>query len=174
MVRRLFTVAAAVSAALFVLTAALGAFSFARPTWQVGRAGPAPAKYAEVKLAGGFFGLSMVETFPPPAGVGGGFPYGGELEMGGAMGVRWRRERMTLRHPQSRAVVGVVSRVDTFVLWLGWPLVVTAALPGWWMLRERKRRRAGRVGSCRVCGYDLRASRERCPECGTAVGGGAA
>jgi hypothetical protein len=48
-----------------------------------------------------------------------------------------------------------------------WMLIVlTLPPPLWWLtlkLRERKRKRAG---LCIACGYDLRESRERCPECG--------
>jgi hypothetical protein len=55
-----------------------------------------------------------------------------------------------------------------------WPLWTVAAAagvaPAVWLTRAMLARRAARrVGVCPVCSYDLRASPERCPECGTAV-----
>jgi hypothetical protein len=54
---------------------------------------------------------------------------------------------------------------------LWFPLALTAIVPGYYMASIPKRRqlirRANRL--CIRCGYDLRASTGRCPECGTTI-----
>jgi hypothetical protein len=48
-----------------------------------------------------------------------------------------------------------------------WPLcLATAMLPGVRLIRWRIHRRRHLAGTCPACGYDLRATPERCPECG--------
>jgi predicted amidophosphoribosyltransferase len=48
-----------------------------------------------------------------------------------------------------------------------WLLVMlTIPLPTYWFVKRYRRARLVQAGLCIVCGYDLRATPERCPECG--------
>lgn len=54
-------------------------------------------------------------------------------------------------------------------MWYGWLIIALAALPAWTLRRwhrEIKRRRKS-LNLCATCGYDLRATPQRCAECGT-------
>ena len=64
---------------------------------------------------------------------------------------------------------------DWFSLSIGishWLLaLLLLVLPTLWLMRWRRARRIHLAGLCPTCGYDLRATPDRCPECGTAAGG---
>jgi hypothetical protein len=49
-------------------------------------------------------------------------------------------------------------------LWI--PFAIAAVSPLMWCYRQRRGRRRLRHNFCDSCGYDLRATPERCPECG--------
>src|SRR5262245_40786674 len=59
-------------------------------------------------------------------------------------------------------------RVDEFVLWFALVFACASSLLIWGLTRrECALLQRKHIHQCRICGYDLRASPECCPECGT-------
>ena len=59
------------------------------------------------------------------------------------------------------------EHVFIFPLWF--PAALTAAMPALLGRRLLRSARRERLGRCQSCGYDLRASKDRCPECGSII-----
>ena len=57
-----------------------------------------------------------------------------------------------------------------FPMWV--VVILSSLLPAMVLLRDLKRRREILPGHCRTRGYDLRATPERCPECGAVQASG--
>jgi hypothetical protein len=68
------------------------------------------------------------------------------------------RGRQPISHNLGCSVVAEMTAAGSVFIWIIWLAVMG--------LRRRHRRRSG---CCIRCGYDLRVSKERCPECGTPI-----
>jgi hypothetical protein len=104
------------------------------------------------------------EAYPSP------YPYFAPLypvpyERWGGLGFEFARVGgpATARHPAQENSYSVCLPLPVIVL-------LTAVPPLLWTRRWVRERRRRKSGHCPVCGYDLRATPDRCPECGLAVG----
>jgi hypothetical protein len=163
-----------VSAAIFLLTLALWARTFfAQHDLRVGRSNDDRTRYRDlqVRLGGNFVHVSLStwtdwgfeDFFPATRRQWAGF--------------QWSHESS----PPARQGLGSWIWWDHYVDQASWDgttevwrvqvrpwllLIPPAVLPALWVRRVLRRRRLLREGRCLVCGYDLRATAGRCPECG--------
>jgi hypothetical protein len=132
----------------------------------------------QVSFGGGAFQVLRLhagvnETRPPGMTADAG-PY--ELARGGQLAAATDRRLLGFRYfdvPRTASASGGVHYWVWGIRYLtvpGWFLVLAFALPATMWLRHRRRQlRRASVGLCAACGYDLRASPDRCPECGAAA-----
>ena len=88
-------------------------------------------------------------------------------EIGSAPDWRWSRLGLVLERDQGSIARGWVAIVPYWVVLLAVATLAFGKRLLWTPIVRRRRRRRGR---CVACGYDLRGSTDRCPECGTASG----
>ena len=107
-----------------------------------------------------FLGLSITRSLAPPAG---------EI----ATSTIGTRQIRTPPGTATSAQLGwLLGRYDYLEIGLPYWLLTTlmSIPPAWWLfrlVRAWRRRKHAAQGLCKTCGYDLRATPERCPECGT-------
>src|SRR5262249_24150072 len=71
----------------------------------------------------------------------------------------------------NKELAGTYGNITEFWFELAWPLVISLPMTIVFGVKAGKRlmvRRKQGMNICAICGYDLRATPERCPECGTA------
>jgi hypothetical protein len=85
------------------------------------------------------------------------------------LGFMLQREHFTSGGGYS--VLTIVHDIDAAGLPYWFLSLIMAILPARWFTALRRRTRQLRGGLCSACGYDLRATPERCPECGQPVAG---
>ncbi len=87
------------------------------------------------------------------------------LSKSDGFGISYHRWNMTAGRAAQAPVLGTFAELR---IALGWPLLISLILVSLWVVLVVKQRRAARDGTrCRDCGYDLRATPARCPECGS-------
>jgi hypothetical protein len=158
--RKLFTLAAGVSAGLFlVVLTGTACHLLLRPHQR---------SLVEWKTRSHEYGVGF-KVFGVQLSRNGRWPGGGPVA--GVAVLRFKRVGSPLLMYQSADLADASGATVHSVLFfsIGLPLVLPAVLPALWLVRHRRRRRRGKAGLCPACGYDLRATPERCSECGRPV-----
>ena len=171
--RRLFTILSALSLLLLVAVVFVWVRSYDPGDFATYYDSP---KHVEFLSSDGLLRVSWgsltSKEYPPEPGWdvsfwrrdGGHLAVKADLRSGTTMGFRYERWR------RQTADLAADARMITIPYWSIAAVCAVGPVVVLWRWR-RERHRVAR-GRCRACGYDLRATPGRCPECGMAVSGG--
>jgi hypothetical protein len=127
------------------------------------------------QLSVGFMHSPPTQIFGPPLGAGGAY-----TNWVKQLGTEWERGRGAFQFAEGPEITYDPTRKHFAMLGYGYEvgvppffvmsLLAIPSVVAAWRWRRRVRLERVRRGLCAVCGYDLRATPQRCPECGTVAG----
>jgi hypothetical protein len=172
MIRRLFTLLSALSLVLCVGTCALWVRSYSQ-TYDVGYKPGASSWHYDVIVSHGSVQWLYAQWVSP----------WDEMSLASGFHVKSLTPDLDyLRVPPQHSAIGFsfghtgpgLDDDAEFLTWGGvatplWFWAAVFSMPPAWLLIRRNRVGRNLRGLCPTCGYDLRATPERCPECGTAA-----
>lgn len=169
MIRRVFTFASALSLLLWVAIGLL----WVRSYWRFDSAGSPKFHETSYEIASGHGGISLSAVTWLTTGVNPSWSISSQaIERGERMPWSWSTNRLgfaagrELDLEEGETAPYANTRYLVVPHWL--LFILSGLLPALWIVRL-KRRPSGSTSECPSCGYDLRASKDRCPECGTPV-----
>jgi hypothetical protein len=129
---------------------------------------PAGAGYSIALLNGSLIVETLSGVKPWAPGTGGtAITFDGQPV--GFAGFNYRRYDIRLASPDGKRLPGTYGTQRRFWIAPGWMLLLPLAAAGLcrkaWVNHRSRERQGNQL--CRHCGYDLRATPDRCPECGT-------
>jgi len=171
--RKLFNLVPVVSLLLCVISAVLWARSYCVGDQVVFSCGGADGTHPWHELglvhASGDFAIARITCMQPILRGGWYYFRAGTIRLGavgGQSGGLFGYGLRTVTVPSP----GPKVTMDMFLLPYWLPTAIAGIAPAWWLLNLLRRPVALRCadGRCTTCGYDLRATPDRCPECGRA------